>query len=158
MEQGESAMPNIIVRVPEGAFEAAAKQKLAADITAVAKDVEQIGDDPRQQFLTWLVIDEIPKGHLFAGGNDPTGQVIPVIVFFYPPAGVIDADGRARAVADIQKAVQGAVESSDPRPAMTSVIIADVPDGTWGANGSLWHLPDFARAAGYKHLQHLVSA
>jgi phenylpyruvate tautomerase PptA (4-oxalocrotonate tautomerase family) len=149
-------MPNIIVRVPAGAFDASAKQKLAAGITAVAKDVEQIGDDPRQQFLTWLVIDEIPQGNLFAGGNDPTGQVVPVIVFFHPPEGVIDADGRRRAITAIQAAVQAALPVADARPVMTSVIMADVPNGTWGANGALWHLEDFARAAGYKHLQGLV--
>ncbi len=41
---------------------------------------------------------------------------------------------------------------------MTSVMIGDVPDGAWGANGQIWRLPDFAKAAGYKHLQHLVGA
>jgi hypothetical protein len=36
-------------------------------------------------------------------------------------------------------------------------MIWDVADGTWGANGQIWCLPDFARAGGYKHLCHLVA-
>jgi len=35
---------------------------------------------------------------------------------------------------------------------MTSIQLVDVADGTWGANGNLWHLADFTRAAGYGHL------
>jgi len=43
-------------------------------------------------------------------------------------------------------------------------IVIKVPEGVfdasakWGANGQILRLPDFAKAAGYKHLQHLVVA
>ena len=151
-------MPNIIVKVPEGAFDAEGRNSLAKAITQAAKQVEQIGDDPRQEFLTWVAIEEVKAGYLFAGGSDPLARVIPVIVFFYPPAGVLAESGRAEAVRLVQEAATAAKPASDPRPVMTSVIVADVADGTWGANGQLWTLPDFARAAGYKHLQHLVQA
>jgi hypothetical protein len=40
---------------------------------------------------------------------------------------------------------------------ITSVMITDIDDGHWGARGAIWRLPDLARAAGYKHLQHLVA-
>jgi hypothetical protein len=36
---------------------------------------------------------------------------------------------------------------------MTSVIISEVADGTWGVSGALWRLDTFVKAAGYKHLQ-----
>lgn len=149
-------MPNIVVKAPEGAFDAAGCDRLAKGITAVAKTVEQIGDDPRQEFTTWVVIEEVKAGHFFAGGNDPVSRVLPVIVFFYAPAGVIDEAGRVEAVRLVQEVVSAAKPASDPRPVMTSVIMAEVADGTWGVNGGLWRLPDFARVAGYKRLQHLV--
>lgn len=151
-------MPNIIVKVPEGAFDQAGRAALAKGVTAAAKKVEQIGDDPRQEFLTWVAIEEIKAGYLFAGGSDPTLRTIPVFVFFYPPGGVIDDAARAVVVKMVHDAAAGAKSASDPRPVMTSVIVADVADGTWGASGQLWRLPDFARAAGYKHLQHLVTS
>lgn len=151
-------MPNIIVKVPEGAFDQSARDALGRGIHAAAKAVEDWGDDPRQEAVTWIVIEEVKAGYLFAGGVDQTSRVIPVIVFFYPPAGVIDEAGRAKAVQLVHEAVANAKPTSDPRPVMTSVMMWDVADGTWGANGQLWRLPDFARAAGYRHLQHLVAA
>ncbi|CKU57569.1 Uncharacterised protein [Mycobacterium tuberculosis] len=39
---------------------------------------------------------------------------------------------------------------------MTSVVLDEVPDGAWGVGGRIWTLPDFARNAGYAHLQHLA--
>lgn len=58
----------------------------------------------------------------------------------------------------IHGAVASAKRERDPRVGLTSVIVSDVPDGTWGGSGVLWHLPDFVKAAGYKHLRHLAAA
>ncbi len=150
-------MPNITIKIPEGVFDSAAKARLAAGVTNAASTVEQMGDDPRQQFLTWVTIEEIKSGHFFAGGVDPLAQVIPVIIFFQPPAGVLGEDRRQMAISMMHNACVAARAQSDPRPVMSSILIQDVPDGSWGANGTLWHLPDFARASGYRHLQHLVA-
>lgn len=149
-------MPNIIVKIPEGVFDAAARATLATGIHAAAKSVERWGDDPRQEFLTWIVLEEVKAGYLFAGGHDPLSRAIPVIVLVYPPAGVIDDAGRADLVRRIHAAVAATKPTGDHRLVMTSVIIREVADGTWGASGTLWRLPDFARAAGYAHLTHLV--
>jgi phenylpyruvate tautomerase PptA (4-oxalocrotonate tautomerase family) len=148
-------VPNIIVKVPEGVFDHAARSTLARAIHASAKAIEGWGDEPRQEALTWVLIEEIASGSFVVGGADQISRVIPVIVFFYPPAGAIDREGRARAVSLVHQAVNSAKQASDARPVMTSVMISDVPDGTWGANGKIWHLDDFAKAAGYTHLRHL---
>ena len=149
-------MPNIIVKVPEGAFDEAGRTALGKGIHAAAKAVEGWGDDPRQEALTWVLVEEVKPGCLFAGGADQTSRIIPVIVFFYAPAGVLDEAGRAEAMRRVHQAVTAAKPASDPRPVATSIVIWEVADGTWGANGQLWRLPDFARAAGYKHLTHLI--
>jgi phenylpyruvate tautomerase PptA (4-oxalocrotonate tautomerase family) len=150
-------MPNIIVKIPEGVFDDAGRRKLAAGLTRAASAVEQMSEDPRQQFLTWVTIEETRSGYLFAGGADPLAQVIPVVVFFQPPAGVVAQDRRQLAITLMHEACLAAKPEADPRVVMTSILIQDVPDGSWGANGALWHLPDFARASGYRHLQHLVT-
>jgi phenylpyruvate tautomerase PptA (4-oxalocrotonate tautomerase family) len=149
-------MPNIIVKAPKGVFDTAARAALARAVTQAAEEVEQIGDDPRHALSTWIAIEEIGEGSFFAGGHDALTRMIPVIVLFYVPAGVLDGAARAEAVRLVQAAIAAAKPSADPRPVIASVIVSDVADGTWGANGTLWHLPDFARAAGYKHLQHLI--
>jgi len=151
-------MPNILIRVPEGVFDAEAHGKLAKAATALAKTVEQGGDDPRHAALTWVAIDEVRQGHLFAGGNDPLDQIIPVVVFFHYPAGVLDDAARTEAARLFQDVISAARRPGDARPVATSVIMTEVADGAWGGSGRIWRLPDLARAAGYKHLQHLVTA
>ncbi len=146
-------MPNIIVKLPAGAFDSAACDRLGKGITAVAKQVEQIGDDPRQEFTTWVVIEEVKARHFLAGGNDPLARVVPVIVLFYAPEGVMGEASRVEAVRLIQAVVAAAKSEADPRPVMTSVIISEVADGTWGVSGALWRLDAFVKAAGYKHLR-----
>jgi phenylpyruvate tautomerase PptA (4-oxalocrotonate tautomerase family) len=148
-------MPTIIIKAPEGVFDAAAREEIAAGVTAAAKAVEQIGDDPRHEFTTWVVIEEIKRGFLFAGGRDPLSSVIPVLVSFHHPEGVIDQAGREEAVRLVQEAIAAAAPA-DGRPVITSVVMSKVADGTWGAAGTIWRLADFARAAGFRHLQHLV--
>lgn len=151
-------MPNIIINAPEGVFDAAARASLARAVTDVARTVEQGGDDPAQTALTWVRIDEFKPGTFFAGGADPLAHVIPVVVFFHYPAGVLDETARTEAVRLLHEVIAAAKPAGDPRAIGTSVILTEVPDGAWGGNGALLRLPDLARAAGYKHLQHLVAA
>jgi phenylpyruvate tautomerase PptA (4-oxalocrotonate tautomerase family) len=149
-------MPNIIVKAPKGVFDAAGRAAIAAGLTQAAKQVEQIGDEPRHAMQIWIAIEEIAEGCLFAGGHDALKRIIPVFVQFYVPAGVVDGNARADAVRLVQAAIASAKPASDSRPVVTSVIVADVAEGTWGGNGALLSLRDLARAAGYKHLQHLI--
>jgi phenylpyruvate tautomerase PptA (4-oxalocrotonate tautomerase family) len=150
-------MPTIIVKAPAGAFDAEARGRLAKALTAVAKTVEQGGDDPRHALVTWVLFDNFEPGRLYAGGADVQDRMIPVVVHFHYPAGVLDAAARTDAVRLVQEALAEAKAEDDGRPVMSSIIMAEVPDGAWGANGMLWWLPDFARVAGFKHLQHLVA-
>jgi hypothetical protein len=80
----EPTMPNIIVKIPEGIFGEPARKVLATGIHAAAKAVEQFGDEPMQEFLTWVVIEEVKEGYLFAGGANPLAQFIPVICLLLP--------------------------------------------------------------------------
>ncbi|WP_332770668.1 tautomerase family protein [Phenylobacterium sp.] len=150
-------MPNIVIRTPEGVFDAEARARLAKAVTDVAKTVEQGGDDPQQAALTWVLIDEFKPGTFFAGGADPLERLIPIVVFFHYPAGVLDDVARADAARLLQEAISAAKPVGDPRPVMTSVLMREVADGTWGGGGAIWRLPDLAKAAGYKHLQHLIA-
>ena len=144
--------------MPEGAFDGAAREALAKGIDGAAKAIEGFGDDPRQEFLAWVIVEEVKLGYLFAGGVDPLSRVIPAVVFFYAPPGVIYAERREEAVRLVHDALVAANPGSDYRAVATSVMIWDVADGTWGPTGKLWHLPDFASAAGYKRLHDLATS
>jgi hypothetical protein len=58
------------------------------------------------------VIEEVKGGHFFAGGNDPLSRVVPVIVLFYVPEGVIGETDRVDAV----RLIQAAVAAGNPKP------------------------------------------
>ncbi|WP_386172271.1 4-oxalocrotonate tautomerase family protein [Sulfitobacter sp. R86518] len=149
-------MPNIIVKSPAGSLTPEIKSVLAQKLTKVASDAEQIGNDPRQQFLTWVVFEEWADGAVFAGGVNPLSKVTPVIVFIYPPVGVLDQGAQAGFGNAVHAALSEIVV--DGSPVATSVIFCPVPDGDWCANGQVWKLPEHAKSAGYKHLQHLVGS
>lgn len=151
-------MPNITIKAPRGAFTPAARDTLAQALTDVARIVEQGGDTPAQMALTWVHIDEYEPGAFYAGGHDPLARIIPVVVFFHYPQGVLDDAARADAARLLQEVISAAKAPDDARQVRTSVVMTEVVDGTWGGNGRVLRLPDFARAAGYKHLQHLVTA
>jgi phenylpyruvate tautomerase PptA (4-oxalocrotonate tautomerase family) len=150
-------MPNILVKIPANAFDGDARATLARRITEAAAQAEQIPPDPRKRATSWVVIDEVPAGAWWCGAADVTTQMVPCLAVAHVPAGVLDAAARTRFVQQMHEAFALALPAADARRVVTSVMVHDVADGTWGVNGALWTLPDFAGAAGYAHLQHLVA-
>lgn len=150
-------MPNILVKIPANTFDADARAALAHRITEGAAQAEQIPPDPRKRATTWVVVEEAPAGSWWCGGLDVTTQMVPCLAIVHVPAGVLDAAARALFVQQMHEAFVQALPTTDGRRVVTSVMLHEVPDGTWGVDGALWALPDFARAAGYAHLRHLVA-
>ncbi len=149
-------MPNMLIKLPLNAFSNDAKTKLVKSLNAAAANAEQIPDDQRKRFLCWITIDEVATGHWTCGGIDMSAQLIPCIAMILLPAGVLDAATRASYIADIHKAFINALAPEEQRQLATSIVLHEVTDGSWGANGNVWRLPDFARAAGFSHLQILL--
>lgn len=151
-------MPNILIKIPRSAFPNNHRASLVQKINDAAATVEQIPADSKKRFLCWVLIDEADAGQWTCGGIDMTAQILPCVAMIYLPAGVLDAAGRAQYVKLMHSAFTDAMPTNDQRKLATSVVIHEVPDGTWGVNGTLWHLADFAQAAGFSHLRHLVKA
>ena len=151
-------MPNILVTIPKGAFPGGARSALVRRINEAAAEAEQMPADPRKQFLCWVVVNEADQGDWACGGVDVTAQVLPCIAMVYVPAGVLDEASRARYARLMHEAFRQSLPAGDQRQLVTSVVLHDVADGTWAANGAIWRLPDLAKASGYAHLQHLIAA
>ncbi|WP_178116221.1 tautomerase family protein [Pseudomonas sp. LD120] len=145
-------MPNILIKIPQGAFNAQQRERMLHEVTQVALDVEQIGQDPRQRALCWVLLEELAPGTWRCGGADLGAQALSCLVQVKVPAGVLDSARRQAYVAGLHQALAACRPAEDGRLLMTSILLDEVPDGTWGANGTLWHLADFTRAAGYRHL------
>lgn len=149
-------MPNIIVKIPHGAFPGEYRTQLTEGIRAAASAAEQIPALPAQQSLCWILIEEMVRGGWTCGGADATDRLLPCMATAHVPAGVLDMQSRALLVQGIHVAFALAMPADDRRKLMTSILVNEVTDGHWGVGGELWHLPAFARAAGYSHLQHLL--
>jgi len=55
-------MPNILIKIPQGAFNAQQRERILHEVTQVALEVEQIGEDPRQRALCWVLLEELAAG------------------------------------------------------------------------------------------------
>jgi phenylpyruvate tautomerase PptA (4-oxalocrotonate tautomerase family) len=150
-------MPNIIIRIPKGSFLGEARNLLTQKINAAAASVEQIPDEPHKRMLCWVLIEEIDSGAWTCGGADVTSQLLPCMAMVYLPEGVLDEASRSQYVQAIHEAFKQSVPIDDKRQIASSVVLHEVPDGDWGVNGVIWKLPQFAMAAGFTHLKHLVN-
>lgn len=148
-------MPNILVLVPKHAFPGSARARLRQELHLAAAAAEQIPDRTPFRRLCWVLLQDIAPGDWSCGGEDLGASLLPCVAVVHLPAGVLDAAGRAAYVRGIHQAFTRAQLAEDPRPLATSVILNEVPDGCWGANGAIWRLPEFTRAAGFAHLQNL---
>lgn len=150
-------MPTILVKIPHGSFPGAARDALFNGITEVAIAVEQVGDTPQHRAVTWVVIEELPRGAMRAGANDIADRVLQCIVQAYIPAGVLDGASRAAYVAQLSAAFQRAMPEGDARRPILSTLLLEMPEGQWGAGDVIWRLPDVTAAAGFKHLQSVLA-
>ncbi|GKS98224.1 tautomerase [Acidovorax sp. SUPP3434] len=150
-------MPNILVHLPKGSYPGEARAALVRGINAAAARAEQIPDHPHRRMLCWVLIDEIDPGSWTCGGADLTSQLLPCVAIVHVPAGVLDDASRALYVRELHDAFKHALPPEDTRPLASSVVLHEVADGAWGANGAVWTLPQFAKAAGFIHLQGLVN-
>src|ERR1700704_3234847 len=83
-------MPNIIVKIPAGTFDATARACLIESISATAAHAEQIPDDPKNRVLCCVVVEEVAAGFLACGGVDMSTVLIPILVQINLPLGVLD--------------------------------------------------------------------
>ncbi|MGE8452453.1 MAG: tautomerase [Pseudomonadales bacterium] len=145
-------MPNILIKVPTGAFAQPQRQQLLQSVSDVAMANEYMGDAPGQRALCWVLLEDVQADEWLCGGLAPHARVVPCIVIVKVPAGVLDAPMRQRYARELHGAITSHLAAEDQRLLLTSIQIEEVVDGTWAANGDIWHLADFTRAAGYGHL------
>jgi phenylpyruvate tautomerase PptA (4-oxalocrotonate tautomerase family) len=146
-------MPNIVIKIPSGTFPADRRAVLVSKINEAAATAEKIPDNPKNRFLCWVLVEEVDPGAWTCGATDVTSQVLPCMALIYVPTGVLDNVMRAQYLNLVHNAFKQALPESDKRQLLTSVILHEVTDGNWGAGGAVWRLADFAKAAGFLHLQ-----
>lgn len=150
-------MPNIFVKIPQDAFPGECRAVLVQKLNDAAAAAERMPPAPAQRVYCWVVVDEAAPGAWTCGGVDAGAWLLPCAAVVYVPAGVLDDAARALYVELVHAAFVQALPDGERRRLATSVLLREVGDGEWGINGAVWRLPDFARAAGYAHLQALLT-
>lgn len=149
-------MPNILIKIPHGSYPGASREALFQAVTAVANEIEKVGDTPQNKSVTLVVIEELPAGAIRSGGQDISERVLLCIVQAYIPAGVLDGASRLAYVQGLSAAFQSSLPAGDKRRVIPSTLLLEIPEGQWGAGDVIWRLPDVTAAAGFKHLQSVV--
>ena len=148
-------MPILNARVPEGAFSDEQRATIVADLTEAIAAAEQIPDDPIMRSRIIVIWEEIPQGRIYANAIDVSGLGVPVFLDLQPPEQALTEEHAAEFGAAVEAIFQR--HASEGQAVLTSLIMSDVTDGRWAISGEISRIADFARTAGYAHLQHLVS-
>jgi 4-oxalocrotonate tautomerase family enzyme len=138
-------MPMINVTMPKGSLTTQQRQELTEKLTSELLKIEGV-DNEASRSIAWVLFHEVePESWAVGGKFDNTyvpegGRFLTVVSV---PSGGLHARGKKD---DIAKSVHAAFREVLQLPAETGVpwapwvIIDDVPDGNWGAGGSIRHL------------------
>jgi phenylpyruvate tautomerase PptA (4-oxalocrotonate tautomerase family) len=138
-------MPMLDAYIPAGALEPAAEERLLAELTDML--IRNEGADPTNpqvRSIAWLFVHR-PEAVYVAGSPAPAPHYRFVASV---PEGQYEPERRQAMVRDITAAVLDAEQGAHERdPRRVWVFTPEIPDGTWGALGTIVTLADIATFA-----------
>lgn len=138
-------MPMIDLTYPEGALPAARRQALVEDLTTVLLRAERAPDTDFFRSVTWVYLHELPPDAVNAGGRpvaEPTFRVEVRV-----PEGALSQRRKGELVAEATRVVLEAAELEEADAMRVWVLIAEVPEGNWGAAGNVVSFEQLRAAA-----------
>lgn len=127
--------------IPEGALSPEAEKGLISDLTDLLLQHE--GVDPsneRARSIAWVFVH---RSEMFVGGAPAEAPLYRFIA--QVPEGQYDDERRAAVTVAMTQALVRAEQGKweDPEERIW-VFTNEIPDGTWGARGKIFRLPDIA--------------
>ncbi len=133
-------MPMIDVYARAGTF--ADVHRLATDLAAAVKNVEQVPDIPMFRKNTAAFVHELPPGAISNVDGDDNYVRVQVLT----NAGALDRDKQLQVVAQLTDIVAAA--AGDPSLVeRTWVLLTEAPEGGWGLHGIAHTNADLVAAA-----------
>ncbi len=126
-------MPMIDLKAPRGALPAEALPDLVERLTAALLEHREVPDTPASRANVWLFVHEAAT---YVGGVQPADPPRIVATFTVVEGGMTD-EHRAGLVADATAAIHAAVVG-----ARVWVLVQEIRDGGWGADGVVTRLAD----------------
>lgn len=138
-------MPMIDLTYPEGALPDARRQALVEELTTVLLRAERAPDTDFFRSVTWIYLHELPGDTVIAGDRpvpEPTFRVEVRV-----PEGALSQRRKGELVAEATRAVLEAAEMDATDAMRVWVLIAEVPEGNWGAAGNVVSFEQLRAAA-----------
>jgi phenylpyruvate tautomerase PptA (4-oxalocrotonate tautomerase family) len=139
-------MPLLDVIYPAGALSDDARRELLASLWSTCLRWEGITANDATASISWVYLDERARDSIAVGGHPLTQTVYRAHVRVM--SGFMDQERVDGMVRDVTAAILRADGSEgDGRPRVFC-IVEEVPSGTWGVDGSVWHSSSAAEIAG----------
>jgi phenylpyruvate tautomerase PptA (4-oxalocrotonate tautomerase family) len=132
-------MPLMDLIYPEGALTEEARTELLETLWQTCLRWEGVPETPATASIAWVYLDERPPASISVGGAPPTQAVYRVHVRVM--SGFMEqdrVDGMVREVTDAILKADGTDGDGSGRPRVYC-IVDEVPSGTWGVDGAVWH-------------------
>lgn len=155
-------MPMVHLTTPKGMLTASRKAALAEQLTHVLLMIEGRVDNAGTRSIAWVLFDEVDPGDWAVGGHfdgthvDAAGKILARVT---TPEGALDEVRRGEVVAAVHAALCEVLELPAERVGRLTpwVILAEVPEGHWGAGGELVGLRRIAEHGGaHSHIMREV--
>jgi phenylpyruvate tautomerase PptA (4-oxalocrotonate tautomerase family) len=133
-------MPMIDLTLPADALSAPTRARLVDDLLATLLRWEGAPDNARSRSLAW---DFVHIADAVTAASSPSGRPH-YRVELRTPQGALDDVRRAGLVADVTELVLRAEGSptTPPNAFRVWVILSEVAEGCWGAEGRIWRFAD----------------
>lgn len=140
-------MPLVEITVPAGFLPSPEKETLIKDLTCAVLKAEGVPDSPRARSLTWILIHEAEQGQWAIAGEPPAN--LRFLVRVTVPVGAVSLARKRRMGLEIHRLLSktaGKTLGFDE----AWIIVQEVPDGHWTADGKTLHLQDLTAFVGIK--------
>ena len=133
-------MPMIDLTLPKGALAAPTRARLVDDLLAALLRWEGAPDNERSKSLAWAFVHIADS---VTAASSPSGRPH-YRVELRTPHGALDDTRRAGLVAEVTELVLRAEGSpmTPPNAFRVWVILSEVAEGSWGAEGRIWRFAD----------------
>lgn len=137
------AVPMIELTVPTGALSEQGRGRVREELAGALLRWEGAPDTEFFRGLAWSYLYELPAGAQTTAGDDAPRFLVRVTV----PAGALTDRRRAGLVDEVTRVVLAAAELDRADAGRVWVLVAEQPDGTWGAGGGIVRYADLAAMA-----------
>ena len=133
-------MPKIYLNCPVETFTATAKDDLAAELTTLALEVENLPNTPFVRSTVWIYINEYPGANVYHGGMSVGTKVISLEVNAFE--GGLDKQAKQMLIQKFTTSIRKHAGLKLDELAPVYIVIRDVPESNWGVFGKTITLTD----------------